>query len=235
MLRPDAWAAVKVTLVALDTGVAGAASCWYIGACLINGFWKLSVTKITWSMKMKRLTDYFLKGLLVFVPAALTVFFIVWAFKNLDSLFREILKIPIPGLGLVLTLVLITVIGFLVSNFVGKWIFALIDKAFSKLPLVKLLYSSLKDLIAAFAGEKKKFDKPVLVSLTRGGPQAMGFVTRDSLEFLEISNHVAVYLPQSYNFAGSLVVLPSNQVKALDINSSDAMTFIVSGGVTGFD
>jgi len=178
---------------------------------------------------MKRLVGYFVKGLLVFVPAALTVFAIVLVFTKLDAL----LKVPIPGLGLVITLVFITLIGFLASNFVGNKIFALVDRLFTGLPVIKMLYSAIKDVIEAFAGEKKSFDKPAIVELTAGGPKAVGFITRQSLEFLSLSSHVAVYFPQSYNFAGSVLIFPSDRVTPLDIDSSEAMAFVVSGGVSG--
>ena len=178
---------------------------------------------------MKHLVKCFLKGLLVFVPAALTVFAIVWIFTKLDGL----LKLEIPGLGLAITLVFITLIGFLASNLVGKKLVAIIDRLFTKLPLAKLLYSSIKDIIGAFAGEKKSFSSPAIVELTPGGAKALGFITRDSLEFLSLSDHVAVYFPQSYNFAGSLLLFPSEQVMPVDIESSEAMAFVVSGGVSG--
>ncbi len=178
---------------------------------------------------MKRLMNYFFKGLLVFVPAALTVFTIVLVFTKLDGL----LKIPIPGLGLVITILFITLVGFLASNFVGKKLFTLIDRLFTKLPVVKMLYSAIKDLIGAFAGEKKSFDKPAIVELTPGGAMAVGFITRDALEFLSLSEHVAVYFPQSYNFAGSVLIFPSDRVTPVDVDSSDAMAFVVSGGVSG--
>ena len=182
---------------------------------------------------MKRITNYFLKGLLIFVPAVLTVAAIVWVFTKLDTLFRNFLNITIPGLGLVLTIVIITVVGFLASNFVGKKLFTLLDAIFKKLPLVKLLYSAIKDMVEAFAGEKKAFDKPAIVELTPSGPKAIGFITQQSLEFLGMADHVSVYFPQSYNFAGSVLIFPASRVKPLDVDSADAMTFIVSGGVSG--
>jgi len=182
---------------------------------------------------MKVLRDYFLRGLLIFVPGALTIFAVVWAFTMLDGLFRSILGVKIPGLGVVITLALITAIGILASNLVGKKIFDWFESILAKLPLMKLLYSASKDMIEAFAGEKKSFDKPVLVELVVGGPMAMGFITKKSLGFLGLTDHVAVYLPQSYNFAGSVLIFPAKQVKPLDIGSSDAMAFIVSGGVSG--
>ena len=178
---------------------------------------------------MRRLLNYFLKGLLVFVPAALTLFTIVIVFTKLDGL----LKFPIPGLGLVITVLAITLIGFLASNFIGDRFFALIDRLFTKLPIVKMLYSAIKDVMGAFAGEKRSFDKPAMVELMPGGAKALGFITRDGLEFLSLSDHVAVYFPQSYNFAGSVLIFPSDRVTPIDIDSSEAMAFVVSGGVSG--
>jgi len=182
---------------------------------------------------MKKLIDYFLKGLVVFVPMALTVFLLIWAFRSLDGAFRTLFKVNVPGMGLLPTLGLIVVIGFIASNFLGKKLFALIEKVFTGLPLVKLLYSAVKDMIEAFAGEKKSFDKPVIASMAPGGAaKIIGFITQDSLENLGLSDHVAVYLPQSYNFAGNVLLFPKESVKPLNIESSQAMAFIVSGGIS---
>jgi len=98
---------------------------------------------------------------------------------------------------------------------------------------VRLLYSSTKDLLNAFVGDKRRFDKPVLVELMPGSnAQAFGFVTQESLDQLQLPGHCAVYFPQSYNFAGSLVIFPRAQIRRLDAESSAVMAFIVSGGVT---
>jgi uncharacterized membrane protein len=188
---------------------------------------------------MKRIVRYFFRGLLVFVPAGLTILVVAYVVTSLDSLFGNLLKVKdIPGLGLGIglagTLIIITLIGFLASNFIGSSLVRLVDRIFKRLPLVKILYSSIKDLSAAFFGEAKKFDKPVLVSL---GPDSyakfIGFITRESLETFGLKDHVAVYFLQSYNFAGNVLIFPKQAVKPLDIPSSDAMTFIVSGGVAG--
>ena len=178
---------------------------------------------------MKRLISYFLKGLLVFVPAALTVLIVVLVVKKFDRL----LNLPIPGLGFVIMVLFITLVGFLASNYLGNKFFAFIDRIFARLPVVKMLYSAVRDLIIAFAGEKKSFDKPAIVELTPGGPKALGFITREDLQFLSLPGYVAVYFPQSYNFAGSVLVFSSDRVKPVDIDSSKAMAFIVSGGVLG--
>ncbi len=182
---------------------------------------------------MKRIIGYFLKGLLVFVPAALTVAAMVVTFKKLDGLFGSLLHINIPGLGLLVTVVFIIAVGFLASNFLGRKLFGLVDAVFTRVPLVKLIYSSLKDFIEALAGDKKSFDHPVLVEFVPGGPKAAGFITRKDMSFLDLPGDVAVYFPQSYNFAGSVLIFPKERVRTLDVESSAAMTFIVSGGVAG--
>jgi uncharacterized membrane protein len=183
---------------------------------------------------MKKLIDYFIKGLLVFVPITLTVFLLFWVFNSVDSIIRNFLPKKIPGLGLLLTIILITVIGFLASNFLGRKIFELIEKVFRKLPLVKLLYSAVKDMIEAFAGEKRSFDKPVLASIAPGSKtKVVGFITKESLENFGLTDYVSVYIPQSYNFAGNVLLFPKEAIGTLDIESSQAMAFIVSGGVSG--
>ena len=89
-------------------------------------------------------------------------------------------------------------------------------------------------MIEAFAGEKKSFDKPVLAALApKGSAKVVGFVTRDSLENLGLEDYVAVYMPQSYNFAGNVLLFPKEAIQPLNIESSEAMAFIVSGGLSG--
>lgn len=183
---------------------------------------------------MKKLVNYFIKGLVIFVPITLTVIVFVWAFTSLDSVFKDRLPGYFPGLGILLMVLLIFLIGFLASNFLGRKLFALVEMVFTRLPLVKLLYSGVKDMIEAFAGDKRSFNKPVLATIgPAGSVKIVGFITRESLDNFGLEDHVAVYMPQSYNFAGNVVILPKEAVKPLDIDSSQAMAFIVSGGVSG--
>lgn len=170
------------------------------------------------------------------VPIVLTLYIFYVVFAKIDGL----LKIPLPGIGIIpgvgfiATLVIVTLVGFLVSNFLTKRIMLLVDKLLNSLPLVKLLYSSIKDLIGAFVGDKKSFSHPVMVKLSsEGSARVLGFITSDSLENFGIKDLVSVYIPQSYNFAGNLLLFPRDQVEVLDANSSEVMTFIVSGGVAG--
>ena len=185
---------------------------------------------------MKRLINYFFEGLLFMVPIVLTLYIFYIVFVKIDGL----LKIPLPGLGVipgvgfVATILLIIVVGFLVSNFITKKLFIYLDRILNRLPLVKLLYGSVKDLLNAFVGDKKSFNKPVLVKLSdEGHAHVMGFITCESLSNFGLDDFVAVYVPQSYNFAGQLLVFPRDQVRLLESNSADMMTFIVSGGVAG--
>ncbi len=178
---------------------------------------------------MKKLARYFLEGLLFLVPLVATIYFVYFVFIKIDS----ILRFDIPGLGFVAIILTITLVGMIASNFLTRRLVGLVDKIFTRLPLVKMIYSSIKDLINAFVGDKKSFNKPVLVTLVPGGNiQAIGFVTRESLDNLGLSEYVAVYLPQSYNFAGNLVVVPKGQVSPVSADSGDVMAFIVSGGIT---
>ena len=179
---------------------------------------------------MRRLLNYFLRGLVLVAPLAITLYVCWIVFLRIDGW----LGLPVPGLGFVLTIVLITVIGFLGSNLITRGMLAIVDQAVGRLPFVRLLYTSTKDLLNAFVGEKRRFDKPVLVRLSSESEARMvGFVTQETLDRLGLPGYASVYLPQSYNFAGNLVVFPSSQLQPLDAASADVMAFIISGGVTG--
>lgn len=179
---------------------------------------------------MSRLAGYFLRGLVVAAPLAITLYVCWLIFSTVDHW----LGLPIPGAGFVVTILLVTLLGFLASTVLTRGLVGLIDRLLVRLPFVRLLYTSTKDLLNAFVGEQRRFDKPVLVALSEDGAiRAFGFVTRESLEALGSTDDVAVYFPQSYNFAGNVLVVPSARVSRVTAESSDVMTFVVSGGVTG--
>jgi uncharacterized membrane protein len=178
---------------------------------------------------MSRLLAYFLRGLVVVVPLALTVYVCVAIFTKIDSW----LGLPIPGAGFVLALALITVVGFMASSIVTRTLLGAVDRLFERLPFVRLLYSSAKDMLNAFVGEKRRFDKPVLVALSADrAVKVLAFLTSDSLVSLGVSDHVAVYMPQSYGFAGHILVVPADRVERIDADAAEVMAFIISGGVT---
>lgn len=196
---------------------------------------------------MKTLLKYFFQGLLILLPVAATAYVLYVVVVTLNELvFDRVGYVVSEALGLgaaqtvsatlgaVATFVLVTLVGMLASNFLGRKLVALFDALLQRVPLIKLLYGSIKDLLGAFMGDKKSFDRPVCVSLTPdGSARVLGFVTREGLGQFGLADHVAVYLPQSYNFAGNLILTPRDRVEFLETDSSAVMTFLVSGGVSG--
>lgn len=185
---------------------------------------------------LRSLPKYFIRGLIIVVPIAVTAFSVYWLFKEIDTWINvePLLNRKVPGAGLVLTIAAITLVGLLASNFAGRWIFAALEDLLEHTPVVKLVYTSLKDMVGAFVGEQKKFDRPVMVALTKNSDvSTFGFVTRTDLQSIGLLGHVAVYVPQAYNIGGNVIVVPADRVTPLDSEPAKVMTFIVSGGVTG--
>lgn len=179
---------------------------------------------------MKRLARYFVEGLLFLTPLVVSVYAVYLLFVRVDRMFG----FSIPGTGVLFTLLIIMFTGFFASNFLTRWLTRLIDRLFARLPLVKMIYTAVKDLVSAFVGDKKAFRAPVSVLLDdRSGISVAGFMTAEDLSHLGLSDRVAVYLPQSYNFAGNLIMVPRQKVTPIKADSGDVMAFVVSGGVSG--
>lgn len=179
-----------------------------------------------------RFLSYFFRGLLVVVPLALTIYIIYEVLEWLDGL----IPVKIPGLGLIIIIINITFLGYLASFFITRPFFDQLEKYLIKIPLVNIIYTSIKDLIGAFVGEQKKFNVPVTVALTEDrSVLKVGFVTRDDLAELDLPGYMSVYLPHSYNFSGNHFLVRRSQVKPLHMNSTNAMKFVVSGGVSGLE
>ncbi len=178
---------------------------------------------------MSRIATYFLRGLVLTVPAAVTL----WVCWLILSTVDGWLGIDIPGVGFVVTIAAITLIGFLGTNFLWNRVMEEVERLLDRLPFVRILYNATKDLLDAFVGEKRRFDRPVIVALSSDGAvRTLGFITQPTLAQLGLPGDVAVYFPQSYNFAGQLALVPASRVTPLDAVSSDVLAFIVSGGVT---
>jgi len=179
---------------------------------------------------------YFLRGLLIVVPVSVTLYVLYASFLWIDGLIKmeETVGFRIPGLGALIILVAVTAMGAIASNILTRYLLEWIEGVFRRLPLVRLLYTSIKDLVGAFVGETKRFDRPVLVSLFPGSDlRAVGFITRDGLSGFDLPDHVAVYFPQAFNFAGNLLVMPKERAIPVQADSSATMAFVVSGGVAG--
>lgn len=195
---------------------------------------------------MRLVVRLFFQGLLILLPAVITIY-LVYAiftalnntlFSALSSLFQQLFPQLESGVATTLlaiasTLVMITLIGALASNFLGRFILGKFEQLMKRIPLVKLLYNALRDLFQAFLGEDKRFEKPVLVTLGENSEvRVAGFITSEDLSHWGLEQDVAVYLPQSYNFAGNLVIVPASRVTPLERPAGEVTTFIVSGGVS---
>ncbi len=177
--------------------------------------------------KMKRLLGYFLQGLLYTLPIAATIYVVVEAIILIDG----IIPVKFPGLGLLILILAITLVGFLGSTIIVQQFFSL-EKILDRIPLIKIIYTSVKDLLSAFVGKKKRFTKPVLVKM-EGGVERLGFVTQEDLTDIGIpTTKIGVYIPFSYAVTGNLIIVPRENVTPIDANSADIMKFVISGGVT---
>jgi uncharacterized membrane protein len=160
---------------------------------------------------------------------AITLYVVIIVLRTVDGW----LGLPIPGAGFVVTIGLVTLFGFLASGFIARSLVSALDDLMERLPFVRLIYSSIRDFVNAFVGEKRRFDKPVLVKLfDNSSAHALGFVTQESLTDLGLDAWISVYMPHSYNFSGQMYVFPRSAVRPIDASSSDVMAFVVSGGVT---
>lgn len=185
----------------------------------------------------KRLFRYFLQGILLLAPAGITIYAAYLFFTYVDtfliSFLKPVLPFRIPGLGILLFVITVTILGFLGQSIVFKPFRLLGDSLMRRVPLIKVLYSAINDLFSAFVGKEKRFKQPVLVKVnTISNLEKIGFITTEDLSDMNIKDKVAVYFPHSYNFSGELFIVPKELIVPLDIPSADAMKFIVSGGIT---
>jgi uncharacterized membrane protein len=176
-----------------------------------------------------KLFSFFVKGLLLLAPVYVTGYIIFNLLDSLDSQFF----VQYRGTGLIVLIGIIMIVGFLGSTFISVPVVQIFEDAIVKLPLIGIIYSSLKDLVGAFVGDKKKFNQPVRFVLNKeNGIQKIGFITQQDLQFIEISDSVMVYCPHSYAFSGELFIVPSASITLLNLPASDVMKMIVSGGVS---
>ena len=198
----------------------------------------MSKTKQNFKDLVNRIIRYFLQGLLLIAPIFVTLYSIFALFNMLDSsandVFEAIFKFRFPGVGLLVMFVVVTFIGAVGSTIFIQPIMDGLESLLERTPLVKDIYSSIRDFVSAFLSNKKKFNKPVIVEMGKGlGIFKLGFITDADLEQFGITDKVAVYFPHSYNFSGNLFIVNASQVKELPTTngSADVMKYIVSGGV----
>jgi uncharacterized membrane protein len=180
---------------------------------------------------IRRIFSYFLNGLLLALPIYVTVYVLYTVFNTLDGILP--IEHKFPGLGIIILLVLLIGLGYLGAKVINEQIKNRFMKFLDRIPFIKTIYKSITDMLGAFVGNKKRFNKPVLVQLSKETDvEVVGFITDEDLQ--EVGNpegKIGVYLPMSYSFSGHLVIVPKANVKLLDTNSLDLMKYVVSGGV----
>lgn len=194
------------------------------------------VEKFRWS----KLFQYFLQGLLIIAPVTITIYTIYWIVSSIDSLIPIFtttdgsgrVYVQNYGLGFVVVIAAICFIGYFSSFFIKLRMFSLFDSWLEKAPGIRFIYSTVKDFFEAFAGEKKKFNKPVLANIDDNDVWRVGFITQTDTSDFGFEGYVAVYIPASYSVAGNVYLLPANRVKIIShIGATEAMKFAISGGV----
>ena len=202
--------------------------------------------KQTASQFWKKMLQFLLQGLLVLTPIGVTIAAVIWLFTTIDNFLPNIVQAffpdlynaatvvrSIPGMGLISAVLLVIFIGWLSSSFIVSRVVSALDTILENTPGIKFIYTSVKDFIEAFAGNKKKFDKPVLVNVDAEDVWRIGFITQTDAHSFQLPDLLVVYVPHSYAISGITYVIPRTRVKLLDhITPAEAMKFAVSGGVT---
>lgn len=183
------------------------------------------------------LVKSFFQGLLIIGPFALTVWIIWYIVSSIDNIIPSLSQQFYPGITFLIVICSTTIIGYIGSKFIiGRVIVDSFDYLLEHTPGIKFIYTSLKDVMTSFVGDKKKFNQPVLIK-TSDNPDVwrVGFLTQNDLSSVGFPNYVSVYLPHSYAVSGWVIfVLASNIVMLENVSAAQAMKFAVSGGVAGF-
>ncbi|MCM8770700.1 MAG: DUF502 domain-containing protein [Candidatus Omnitrophica bacterium] len=191
-----------------------------------------------------QLRVYFFTGLAVAIPLFGTAYLIFLLFSFSDNLLGRFINVHlkqrwgfyIPGLGLVLFLLIILTIGILARQFLGKRLLRGLEKALIKLPLIRHVYPSLKQIVDFFFSTKEiAFKKAVLVEYPRKGIWSLGFITNESAQKVKdaLSEDVLnVFIPSAPGpLTGYFVVVPRKDIILLEMRVEEALKIIVSGGV----
>jgi uncharacterized membrane protein len=195
----------------------------------------------------RNLLKLFLQGLLILAPISITIWTVISAFNWIDGILPNLvytvapkllgtdaagLPRRIPGLGFVVFIGMALLVGYISPSFIVSRLVEFAESLLERTPGIKFIYSTIKDFFEAFAGNKRKFTKSVLVCIAAEDVWQVGFITQEELDEFGLKEYVAVYVPQSYAFAGHLYFVQRHRVRVLtDISSADAMKFAISGGV----
>ena len=200
---------------------------------------------------LSSVAQLFFQGVVVLAPIGVTIWVVVSLFNWVDNFLPNLLNFIFPlqfaevngqipkvtGLGFVVAITLVLFIGWLSSLFFVERLMSIFDKLLEKTPGVKIIYSSVKDFLEAFAGNKKKFDEPVLVNVDSTDVWRIGFITQKNTEHFGLKDFVTVYVPHSYAISGITYIVSADRIKKMPkgVNASEVMKYVVSGGVTTVD
>lgn len=192
----------------------------------------------------RKLLQYFLQGLLILAPVAITayaIYFVVSTIDNWIPIFtytdnQGMVHVRNYGIGFVLIIAVIVTIGYFSSFFITGRIVSFFDKLLERTPGIKHIYATTRDFFEAFAGDKKKFTNNVLANVDDNNVWRFGFITREDMTDFGLKDYVTVYIPMAYSVAGNVYVIPKDRVRPIEnITASQTMKFAVSGGVTDID
>lgn len=198
--------------------------------------------------KFSRLVYYIFQGMVILAPIVITVWAVISLFNLIDGILPNVLQVlnpewvkldaqgmpeKIPGLGFLVMLIILLLVGYISSSFVVSKLVELFDNVLERTPGIKIIYTTVKDFFEAFAGNKRKFNQPVLVSIESPDIWRIGFITQTDVSEFGLMDYVSVYIPHSYAFSGITYLVKRDRIKLVDdVSSADAMKFVLSGGVT---
>ncbi|SHI13837.1 DUF502 domain-containing protein [Desulfosporosinus lacus] len=183
--------------------------------------------------ELKKFIGIFLKGLLILTPLVLTFYILYKMFLVTDGLFKGMLErfgLYFPGFGVIVTLAVIFLVGLLASNWLTNGLLNYMEKLLTKIPILGNIYGIIKDTVNSFSANKKGFSRLVMVNMS-SELKLLGFLTNDEESAFIPKGYVAVYLMQSMQWAGNLIVVPQDQVQLLEVSSEEALKFIASAGL----
>jgi uncharacterized membrane protein len=200
------------------------------------------------TFRWRNLLQYFFQGVVVLAPIGITAYAVLWLFTAVDNILPNLIHAifphaletkeagelqRVPGLGFVIAILIVLFVGWISSSFFVSRLVHVFDKVLENTPGVKFIYTSVKDFLEAFAGNKKKFDKPVLVNVDGEDVWRIGFITHEDVTHFELPGHSAVYVPHSYAISGITYLVPKHKIRLIkNTTPAETMKFVVSGGVT---
>ncbi len=190
---------------------------------------------------MKVFSKIFFTGLAAVLPVLLTVYILGWLGTTAESVLGGTIKLLLPdrwyrpGMGLVAGVALIFLVGLTLRAWVVRRFFSLGERLLNRIPLVKAIYGSIRDLMNFFGGKDQGFSQVVLVRFGDTQIKLLGFVTREDFSDLPAGlagdDIVAVYMPMSYQLGGYTVMLPRSAIEPVNMSMQEAMKFAVTGGM----